>query len=495
MIRRADRVQEGDARRQARLRGRHGARRLRRPARRCARRPTRRRQPDRPGRDARRSRPPTARSRAAAVAPPRRPRRRMIAGRGDPHAGEPRRPARSGRDQPRGVRAQEGGPARRVCSDGSPAAAATIRVIPVPGARVRSRSSLIEAIMLIAIFLLIAFPVHEFCHALAAYRLGDGTAKHVRAADAQPDRPFRPGRRHAAGPDVPCSPRRASSASAGRSHAGQPREPRRRAPRRGARGGCRAAVEPRCWPLPPPCRCASSSATSCSSSTRSSSSQILVLFVYDQRLPGDLQPHARSRRSTVSKVLFALVIARDRVAAPADPRAVRLVHPPRDLVLPVRGESLGEPRHAHPIADAHLQRPGGRAKVRQFRAHLRARVAPDGAGGAGGLADPPQLRLFDSMHVADRRHGLDVVAIAARAGRRPTATSCSPGLLHDAGKGNTGVWPRVAFSLGEAYGPWVWRVAGVPARLRAAARARCGRTPRRPRRWPRRPAARHGPSS
>jgi len=35
----------------------------------------------------------------------------------------------------------------------------------------------IAAIALIAFFLLLAFPVHEFAHALAAYRLGDGTAK------------------------------------------------------------------------------------------------------------------------------------------------------------------------------------------------------------------------------------------------------------------------------------------------------------------------------
>ena len=35
----------------------------------------------------------------------------------------------------------------------------------------------IEAIALIAFFLLLSFPVHEFAHALAAYRLGDGTAK------------------------------------------------------------------------------------------------------------------------------------------------------------------------------------------------------------------------------------------------------------------------------------------------------------------------------
>ena len=34
-----------------------------------------------------------------------------------------------------------------------------------------------ETIFLIAIFLLIAFPVHEFAHAFVAWRLGDSTAK------------------------------------------------------------------------------------------------------------------------------------------------------------------------------------------------------------------------------------------------------------------------------------------------------------------------------
>jgi Zn-dependent protease len=36
---------------------------------------------------------------------------------------------------------------------------------------------LVPTIIVIAIMLLIGFPVHEFAHALAAYRLGDGTAK------------------------------------------------------------------------------------------------------------------------------------------------------------------------------------------------------------------------------------------------------------------------------------------------------------------------------
>ena len=36
---------------------------------------------------------------------------------------------------------------------------------------------LIEALVAVAIMILVAFPVHEFSHALAAYRLGDSTAR------------------------------------------------------------------------------------------------------------------------------------------------------------------------------------------------------------------------------------------------------------------------------------------------------------------------------
>ena len=49
-------------------------------------------------------------------------------------------------------------------------------------------------------------------------------------------------------------------------------------------------------------------------------------------------------------------------------------------------------------------------KVRQFRSHIRARVGPDERAELADWLTPPQLVLFDSMHVADRRHGLDVVA-------------------------------------------------------------------------------------
>ena len=61
------------------------------------------------------------------------------------------------------------------------------------------------------------------------------------------------------------------------------------------------------------------------------------------------------------------------------------------------------------------------------------------------------------------------------------------GLLHDAGKGDTGVWPRVAYTLGQRYGHWVWRGRRGPARVRAGARAAPDARRDRPPRWP--PAA------
>ena len=80
---------------------------------------------------------------------------------------------------------------------------------------------------------------------------------------------------------------------------------------------------------------------------------------------------------------------------------------------------------------------------------------------------PAQLALFDSMHVADRRHGLDVVA-TLRAEGATDRDLLLAGLLHDAGKGRTGVLPRVAWSLGQRYGRWAWRLAALVPGGRAA---------------------------
>ncbi|HUQ43715.1 MAG TPA: hypothetical protein VM451_04790 [Candidatus Limnocylindria bacterium] len=88
-------------------------------------------------------------------------------------------------------------------------------------------------------------------------------------------------------------------------------------------------------------------------------------------------------------------------------------------------------------------------KVRQTKRHLLARVSPRERDAAAAWLTAPQLALFDTMHVADRRHGLDVVA-ALRAGGESDPEVLVAGLLHDAGKGNTGLVPRVAYSLGQA---------------------------------------------
>jgi hypothetical protein len=98
------------------------------------------------------------------------------------------------------------------------------------------------------------------------------------------------------------------------------------------------------------------------------------------------------------------------------------------------------------------------SRFRQFRAHLRASVAPEERAALATWTTPAQLTLFDSMHVADRRHGLDVVASLRREGVTEPDVLVA-GLLHDAGKGDTGVWPRVAYALAKAYGGWILVVA------------------------------------
>ena len=91
---------------------------------------------------------------------------------------------------------------------------------------------------------------------------------------------------------------------------------------------------------------------------------------------------------------------------------------------------------------------------------MRASVAPAERADLVTWTTPAQLALFDSMHVADQRHGIDVVA-SLRADVVGSCDALLAGLLHDAGKGSTGVWPRVAYALGDHYGHWIWQVAGI----------------------------------
>ena len=136
--------------------------------------------------------------------------------------------------------------------------------------------------------------------------------------------------------------------------------------------------------------------------------------------------------------------------------------------------------------------PAGRLRSASFGAHLRAaRRARAERARSGGWLTPAQLALFDGMHVADRRHGLDVVAALRAAGGDDDPSCCSRACSTTAPRARTsGVLPRVAWSLGERYGT-VGRGAspgrcpgfgGALDRLRDhAERRRC---------WPWRPAAR-----
>jgi hypothetical protein len=100
---------------------------------------------------------------------------------------------------------------------------------------------------------------------------------------------------------------------------------------------------------------------------------------------------------------------------------------------------------------------------------VRARVDPAERSALATWVDPQLLALFDGMHRADQRHGLDVVA-TLREGGTTDKELLLAGLLHDAGKGATGVLPRVAYSLGQAYGTWVWRTTAVLPGFREALR-------------------------
>lgn len=99
-------------------------------------------------------------------------------------------------------------------------------------------------------------------------------------------------------------------------------------------------------------------------------------------------------------------------------------------------------------------------KTRQTASHLRARVDPSERAALAAWLRPEELALFDAMHVADRRHGLDVVAWLRRDGIAEPDVLVA-GLLHDCAKGDTGVGPRIAYALGLRYGALAWRIAAL----------------------------------
>lgn len=99
------------------------------------------------------------------------------------------------------------------------------------------------------------------------------------------------------------------------------------------------------------------------------------------------------------------------------------------------------------------------AKIRRTWRYFFARVKASERRSLSSWLTPAQLALFDAMHPADQRHGLDVVR-ALRAAGHGDGDLLLAGLLHDAGKGRAlHVWHRVAWSLGDHYGRGVRAVA------------------------------------
>jgi hypothetical protein len=78
-----------------------------------------------------------------------------------------------------------------------------------------------------------------------------------------------------------------------------------------------------------------------------------------------------------------------------------------------------------------------------------------------GMLTAPQVELFERMQKGDQRHGLDVMKALDDTGHRDPDLLMAA-LFHDAAKGSTvRLWHRIAWSLADRYGAWIFRVARV----------------------------------
>jgi hypothetical protein len=104
------------------------------------------------------------------------------------------------------------------------------------------------------------------------------------------------------------------------------------------------------------------------------------------------------------------------------------------------------------------------ARIRRTWIYLHAGVGVEERTGLDNWLTPAQSALFDGMPAADRRHGLDVIAYLRSAGIADIDVLMA-GLFHDCGKGRSvRLVHRVAWSLGQRYGKWIWRASShLPA--------------------------------
>jgi hypothetical protein len=107
------------------------------------------------------------------------------------------------------------------------------------------------------------------------------------------------------------------------------------------------------------------------------------------------------------------------------------------------------------------------SKIRRTWAYARAGVSAAERNELSEWLEPRQLELFDRMLTADRRHCLDVVTDLRGFGVVDRDLLVA-GLLHDCGKGpRTRLVHRVAWSLGQRYGAWIWRASSHLPTFRA----------------------------
>lgn len=93
------------------------------------------------------------------------------------------------------------------------------------------------------------------------------------------------------------------------------------------------------------------------------------------------------------------------------------------------------------------------AKVRRVVRYLGAGVSEAERRALATWVPSRLVSVFEGMHPADQRHGLDVVAALRAAGFGDDLELLLAGLVHDAGKGrDVRLWHRVAWSLGRRYG-------------------------------------------
>ena len=326
-------------------------------------------------------------------------------------------------------------------------------------------------------FLLVAFPIHEFAHAFAAFQLGDGTARLMGRLTLDPRAHFDP-----TGALLLAVSLLAFGGGIGwaKPTPVQPDEPPRRALGRGDRVGRRARSRTSSSRSPPRSRCATCIATGMVVPLLAG-----VLFIFIQinllLMVFNLIPIPPLDGS---KVLYAFLDPRTAWQVRAILEQYGLFILLGAMFLPIFGGKtligvvFGEvfdPLILLVVGRLSARmRPGSAAwwvtKVRQTKRHLARARAGTGARRRRGLAE--HRRSWPSSTRCTSPTGATGSTSSPRCAPPGSAIPrcCSPGLLHDAGKGDAGMIPphRPRARPGAAWAGSATRrrlVPGMPATL------------------------------